>query len=132
MRLITKQTDYAIRILGSMAGDKSAVHTTTELAEKLKISKPFVRAIMQKLNKEKIIISTKGKGGGFRMAMAPDKISIVSLINVFQGPIKLDDCLIRKSLCPEVKTCSLKKKLKEIGCYINEEFKVLTLDKLLK
>lgn len=132
MRLITKQTDYAIRILGSMARDKNSVYTTTELAEKLKISKPFVRAIMQKLNKEKIIISTKGKGGGFRMAMAPDEISVVSLINVFQGPIKLDDCLIRKSLCPEVKTCSLKKKLKEIGSYINEEFKVLTLDKLIK
>jgi Rrf2 family protein len=132
MMLITKQTDYSIRILGSMAGDRDAVHTTTELAEKLKISKPFVRAIMQKLNKEKIIISTKGKGGGFRIALPPEKISVASLINVFQGPIKLDDCLVRKSLCPEVKTCSLKKKLKEIGSYINEEFKDLTLDKLIK
>ncbi|MBM3706076.1 MAG: Rrf2 family transcriptional regulator [Actinobacteria bacterium] len=132
MRLITKQTDYAIRILGSMAGGSDAVHTTTELAEKLKISKPFVRAIMQKLNKERIIFSTKGKGGGFRMATEPDQISIVSLINIFQGPVKLDDCLIRKSVCPEVKTCPLKKKLQDIGCYINEEFKDLTLDKILK
>jgi len=132
MMLITKQTDYAIRILSSMARDKNSVYTTTELAEKLKISKPFVRAIMQKLNKEKIILSAKGKGGGFRMVIEPEKISVATLINIFQGPIKFDDCLIRKSLCPEVKTCSLKKKLKEIGSYINEEFKALTLDKLLK
>jgi len=132
MRLITKQTDYAIRILGSMAGERDGVHTTSELAEKLKISKPFVRAIMQKLNKEKIIHSTKGKGGGFRMAMVPDRISIVSLINVFQGPVKLDDCLVRKNLCPQAKTCPLKKKLKEIGSYINGKFEGLTLDKLLK
>jgi Rrf2 family protein len=115
-----------------MALDRDAVHTTTRLAEKLKISKPFVRAILQKLNKEKIVLSAKGKGGGFRIALPPEEISVASLINVFQGPIKLDDCLIRKDPCPEVKTCSLKKKLKEIGSYINEEFNVLTLDKLIK
>lgn len=132
MRLITKQTDYAIRILGIMFKDKEDIFTTSILAEKLKISKPFVRAILQKLNKEKVVISSKGKGGGFKIALPPEKVSIVSLIEIFQGPVKLDNCLIRKNICPDIKTCSLKKKLKEIGNYINEEFKALTFEKLLK
>jgi Rrf2 family transcriptional regulator, nitric oxide-sensitive transcriptional repressor len=132
MRFITKQTDYAIRILAVMAKDADTVFTTSDLAKKLKISKPFVRAILQKLSREKVVASSKGKGGGFRTALAPDRISIISLIEIFQGPVRLDHCLIRENVCPDVKTCVLKKKLKEIGNYINNEFKVLTLEKLLK
>ncbi|MBM3713239.1 MAG: Rrf2 family transcriptional regulator [Actinobacteria bacterium] len=132
MKLITKQTDYAIRALGAMAKEKDSIFTTSFLAEKLKISKPFVRAILQKLNKEHVLVSYKGKGGGFKMALPPDKVSIVSLIKIFQGPIKVDHCLIKSSLCPDIKTCPLRKKLKEIGSYINKEFESLTLAKLLE
>jgi Rrf2 family protein len=132
MRLITKQTDYAIRILAAMVREKEDLFTTSGLAKRLKISQPFVRAILQKLNKEKVVVSSKGKGGGFKSALPPEKISIVSLIEIFQGPIKLDNCLVRSDVCPDIKTCSLKKKLKEIGSYINDEFKTLTLDKILR
>ena len=132
MRLITKQTDYAIRILLTMFKKEDDLFTTSDLAKKLKISKPFVRAILQKLNKEKVVVSSKGKGGGFKMTQPPDKISIISLIEIFQGPVKLDRCLIRSDICPDIKTCILKKKLKEIGNHINEEFKILTLYSLLK
>jgi len=69
MKLITKQTDYAIRALGAMAKEKDSIFTTSFLAKKLKISKPFVRAILQKLNKEHMLVSYKGKGGGFKMVI---------------------------------------------------------------
>jgi len=132
MKLITKQTDYAIRALSAMAREKDSIFTTSVLAKKLKISKPFIRAILQKLNKEHVLVSYKGKGGGFKLALPPDKISVVTLIRIFQGPIKVDHCLIKSNLCPDIKTCSLKKKLKEIGSYINKEFESLTIEKLLK
>jgi len=132
MKLITKHTDYAIRALGAMAKERDSIFTTSVLAKKLKISKPFIRAILQKLNKERVLMSYKGKGGGFKMAMPPDKISIVSLFKIFQGPIKIDHCFIKSSLCSDIKTCSLRKKLKEIGSYINKEFESLTIEKLLK
>lgn len=132
MKLITKQTDYAIRILGAMARDKDILHTTTSLAEKIKISRPFIRGILQELNKESIVVSSKGKGGGFRLAMSPDKISVVLLIKIFDGPIRLDNCLIRNNACPDARTCLLKKKLKELGDYIDAEFESLTLEELLK
>jgi len=115
-----------------MVKKKEDLFTTSGLAKKLKISKPFVRAILQKLNKEKVVVSSKGKSGGFKMALPPEKVSIISLIEIFQGPVKLDKCLIRSDVCPDIKACVLKKKLKEIGNHINEEFKFLTLEKLLK
>ena len=131
MKLITKQIDYAIRILGSMAREKDIMHTTTSLAEKLKISRPFVRGILQKLNKENIVVSSKGKSGGFKFEADPHKISIISIIEIFDGPVKLDNCLIGNKVCPDTKTCLLKKKLKEMSNYINSEFKSLTLAELL-
>ena len=55
MMLITKQTDYSIRILGSMAGDRDAVHTTTELAEKLKIAGFLFQKMSKKSDKQKYL-----------------------------------------------------------------------------
>jgi len=132
MKLITKQTDYAIRILSSMARDSGNIQTTTILAEKLKISKSFVRSILQKLNKESIVVSTKGKGGGFKLAVDLDNVFVASIIKIFDGPVKFDNCLVRNNICPDALTCPLKKKLKEISNYINEEFGTLTLGSLLK
>lgn len=131
MRLITKHTDYAIKTLCFMARNKEQLYTASVLAKKLKISQPFLRAILQILNKEHVVTSYKGKGGGFKLAISPDRIFIVYLIKIFQGPIKFDHCFIKNNLCPDIRTCPMKKKLKEIGNYINKEFESLTIKRLL-
>ncbi|MGZ7065851.1 MAG: Rrf2 family transcriptional regulator, partial [Candidatus Aminicenantales bacterium] len=53
--------------------------------------------------------SFKGKGGGFRLARAAGDIALADVIRTFQGRISLHDCLFKKSLCPDVRTCPLRK-----------------------
>ncbi len=131
MKLITKKTDYALRALSFMA-QKNSIVSVNKMATDLMIPKPFLRSILQELEKTKIVKSIKGKGGGFDLAKASEKIFLTELIAIFQGPIKLHECLIRKSTCPDVKECLLKEKIEKIRKYVVAELESITINSIIK
>jgi len=100
LKLITRNTDYAIRALCYIATHKADVVSVKELVRCLKIPRPFLRKILQGLNKKGILRSYKGKGGGFVLAVGPEKIFIGDLIRIFQGPIKLQEHTFKKKFVP--------------------------------
>ena len=133
MKLITKNTDYAIRALCTMAENNNdkKISSVSELVKELKIPRPFLRKILQILHKEKILNSYKGQGGGFSLAIAPDKIFIVNLIEIFQGPLKLNNCAFIKNICPDVNSCRLRRKIDSIERHVLSELKSTTITSLL-
>lgn len=131
VKLITKYSDYAIRTLCFMAKKEEQLFSVTELSKRLRISRSFLRSILQTLNTKHILTSYKGKGGGFKLALPAHRIFVVDLIKIFQGPIKFDNCFIKKDLCPDFKRCPLKKEIREIGDYVNKKFKSMTIQSLV-
>ena len=131
MKLITRDTDYAIRALIFIAQAEKKIVSVSELVRKLKIPQPFLRKILQVLNKKKLLRSYKGKGGGFMLAVRPNKIFLLDLIEIFQGPLRLNDCNLKKRICPNIKICRLKKKIDSIQKYVISELRVITLGLML-
>ncbi len=132
MKLITRDTDYAIRALCYMAKHKGAVVSADELVECLKMPRPFLRKILQILNKKKLVNSRKGKGGGFVLAVPPRKMSLLDLIEAFQRSIKLNDHTFKKRPCPHIKRCKVKEKIDYIEKLVLSELKAITIASLLK
>ncbi|MBL7131282.1 MAG: Rrf2 family transcriptional regulator [Candidatus Omnitrophica bacterium] len=132
MKLITRDTDYAVRALIFIIKQKEKIVSVSKLVKNLKIPKPFLRKILQVLNKKGLLNSFKGKGGGFSLAIAPNKIFLLDLIRIFQGPLKLNECILKKRICPNVKTCRLKKRIDSIQRYVVSELKDIALASLLK
>jgi len=131
MKLITRDTDYAIRALCFIAKKKRRI-SAQELVEELKIPRPFLRKILQALNKEGVLNSHKGQGGGFDLAITPSKISLLSLVRIFQGPLTLNVCTFRKKICPGTKLCKVRKKIDEIQEYVSGELGGVTIESLIK
>ena len=132
MNLITRNTDYAIRALCYIVKSNKNMVSVKELVEGLKMPGPFLRKILQELNKKGILRSYKGKNGGFVLAIRPEKIYVGELIEIFQGPIKLQEHIFRKKICPEIKSCILKKKIDVIEEYTISELNSLSIASLLK
>ena len=131
MKLINRNTDYAVRALCFIAEKKKDIISVSELVKVLKIPRPFLRKILQILNKNGILKSYKGKGGGFELALPPSKIFLVDLIKIFQRPLKLNECIFKKKVCPDIRICLLKQKLSEIEKYVVKELKSVTLESLV-
>lgn len=131
MKLITKDTDYAIRTLCFIAKNKAKIISVHTLAKELKIPHPFLRKILQILNKKRILKSYKGQNGGFSLDLPANKIFIVDLMGIFQRSFKINNCMIKKSICPDISRCLLKDRLQEIERYIVREFKAINIASLL-
>ena len=114
MRLISRKTDYAIRAICFIAEAKGRMVSVTELVRELKIPRPFLRSILQILNRKGILKSFKGPEGGFRLARPAEEILVADLIRIFHGPIKLGQCLFKEQLCQNARDCSLKRKIDNI------------------
>ncbi|MBN1522016.1 MAG: Rrf2 family transcriptional regulator [Candidatus Aureabacteria bacterium] len=131
MKLITRDTDYAVRALGFIAKNKGDVTSVRDMVDALKIPRPFLRKILQILQKKGVLESFKGKGGGFQLAIPADQIYLTDIMEAFQGPLKMTECLFRKKLCPHVKSCPLKSKIDNIQRYVARELRSVTLSEVL-
>jgi Rrf2 family protein len=132
MKLITRQTDYALRALCFIFENRKKIISAAELVDELKIPRPFLRKILQKLNKKGILKSYKGTGGGFLVAKPANRIFLADLIEIFQGPLKLNECFFKKLKCPNTQACSLRGKINRIERFIVKELREITVESLLK
>lgn len=131
MKLITRNTDYAVIALRYICRNKGRVISVNDLTRESGIPRPFLRTILQVLSQRKLLKSFKGKGGGFMLASRPQKIFLVDLIEIFQGPFVLNECIFKKKLCPDRYHCALKRKINDIEEKVVTKLKAITLASLL-
>ncbi len=132
MKLITRETDYALRALCSIAKHKDKTVSVAELAHRSEVPRPFLRKILQVLNKKGLLRSLKGRGGGFRLAQKADKLLLTDIMRIFQGDLSLNECSLKKLACPRRKDCILRKKIKKVESYVLKELGSITLGSLLR
>jgi Rrf2 family protein len=132
VKLITRDTDYAVRALCCIAEQKQEVISADQLVKSLEMPRPFLRKILQTLNKEGLLNSSKGKDGGFALAVSPGEITLTDVMKIFQGSIRLNECKFKKSDCPHINDCLLKKKIDEIEKEVITKLKAITISSILK
>jgi Rrf2 family protein len=130
MKLITRNTDYALRAICYISKQNSIV-TVRELVQKLGVPRPFIRKILQQLNKERILESYKGLGGGFKLKVLPKKIYIIEIMRIFQGQVGLNGCFLKKNICPNRSKCVLRKKIRFIEGQALKQLKKISIASLL-
>jgi Rrf2 family protein len=114
MKLVTRDTDYALRALMAIIANKNRVTSVRELVRRLKMPRPFLRKLLQQLHHGGILKSYKGPAGGFALAREPGQIRLLDLIAIFQGPLRLNECTFKKRPCPSTPACPLRDELCKI------------------
>ncbi len=132
MKFITKDTGYAIRALCAMSCYKDEIISVSELVRMTKIPRPFLRKILQVLNKHGVIKSFRGKGGGFALEREPQKIYLADVMGIFQGRVKLIEHLFQRKPCPYMKACILKRRLDGIEKLVSQKLNSITVASLMK
>ena len=132
MKLITRNTDYAVRALCYIAEQKQKVISGDRFIKSLEMPRPFLRKILQTLTKAGLLNSSKGKDGGFSLAVSPEEITLFEVMKIFQGSIRLTEHQFKKSDCPHINNCLLKKKLDEIEKEVIVKLKAITISSILK
>jgi Rrf2 family protein len=130
MKIITKDVDYAVAALLYMNQTKDKPVAVSELVNKLKISRSFLRKILQHLAKGKILHSLKGKNGGFVLAVEARNILLSDLVNMLHGEISIIDCSFKGEFCLNQRACTLRVSAKSIEENIKKQLKGITIASL--
>ena len=132
MKLLTKETDYAIRATMNLARHHDGLVSSRDISKHEGIPLQFLRRILQSLIKGGLVQSKEGANGGVSLKADPGDIRIADLIRLFQGNIQLTECMFRKKLCSNRKSCVLRKRIKRIEDMVTREFESLTIRDLLR
>jgi Rrf2 family transcriptional regulator, cysteine metabolism repressor len=132
MKLITKDTDYAIAALRALAIRDGQMTSAAELARDLGISHSFLRKILRILAGRAIVKSRNGSGGGFVLAKKAGDLSVRDIVEIFQGPIRFNDCLVGSDLCDRADRCVLRSKLKRMESRLVSDLMRITIGSLVE
>lgn len=130
MKLITRDTDYALRAICYIAKQGKRRVPTSELVQKLKMPRSFLRKALQMLDKKGLLRSYKGTGGGFVISKNTRNIRLLDLMEAFQGPLSLNECSFKKKKCPEQVNCPLRKKINALEAYIISQLRDVSIASL--
>ncbi len=88
---ISARVDYALRAMTELAvaydEDPTRREKTETLASRQDIPPRFLEGILGQLRKAGLVVSRRGADGGYRLAKAPDEITVADIIRVLDGPL---------------------------------------------
>ncbi len=70
-----------------------------KISKDLDLPSPFLGKILQVLAKRKILNSTKGPHGGFGLALAPEEITMLDVVQIIDGDDIFDVCVLSLRSC---------------------------------
>ena len=103
---ITRQADYAVRAVLYLArcGPETPV-ATAQIAQAQKIPATFLTKIVSQLSAAGILRTTRGAHGGVALARPADDLSLLEIVEIIDGPVLLNACVLDPASCPESLNC---------------------------
>ena len=109
MRL-TSYTNYALRSLQLAALRAPTLVRVDDVVKVHGLARPHIVKIVHELGKAGFIETQRGRGGGFRLARAAEKITVGEVVRLTEGPIELVECFNSETnTCPLIGICKLSK-----------------------
>lgn len=96
--LITRETDYALRILRALAEGERL--TTAELAQGEQIPQQFAYKILKKLQKGGVIRILRGSDGGCVLWASLEDVSLFRLMQIMEEDSSVSSCMKPGYQCP--------------------------------
>lgn len=132
MRL-TRQTNYAIRILMYCAANEGQLSRIPEIAQSYSLSELFLFKILQPLVENGLVETVRGRKGGVRLGKPADQISLFDVVRITEDNFAMAECFEDDATdCPLVDSCALNEALRKA---LDAFFAVLssyTIDDLIK
>ncbi len=118
MRL-TRQTNYAARILMYCAANDGRLSRIPEIAAAYSVSELFLFKILQPLVEAKLIETVRGRNGGVRLGRPAAEITLFDVVRVTEDSFSMAECFDNDATeCPLIDSCALNSALrKALGAF---------------
>ena len=131
--LITRETDYAMRILRALSSGEHL--TAADICKEELLPQQFVYKILKKLQRNRLISITRGKDGGCRLIADLSTVSLYDLMEIMDSDKFVSACTQPEYLCvwreKYGKPCEVHRHLLQIQNKLHDELKAVKLCQIL-
>ena len=131
--IVSSKGRYALHVLLDMAEHPTDDYIPIkEIAERQEISKEYLNNILKILVQNNLLLSLRGKGGGYKLVDTPEHYSVGKILRAAEGDLAPVQCVSDKDPCPRAGKCRSLAMWKKLDHMINDYLDSITLADLME
>lgn len=127
---ITTKGRNALKVMIDLAQHREGYVSLADIAERVKESQKYLEITVSQLSQNGLILSARGKTGGYMLAREPQEYTVAEIITVAEGSLAPVSCL--EGGCENADTCLSLPLWRELDDVIMNFLKNKKLSELLK
>lgn len=127
---LSAKAEYGVRAMLDL-GLNGGRTTFDEIAGRQRIPQGFMPQIMRDLGKAGLVVTSRGFGGGVRLAGDPAAITVRAIVEALEGPLRVFRCLSDPGRCPANADCAVQEMWSRVQRRMAEVLEHITLAELV-
>lgn len=131
--LVTREVDYALRLLQSLSDGESV--TASALCSREQVPQQFAYKILKKLERAGLVSITRGAEGGCRLAADLNRTSMLDLMQAMDADSLVNACMASDYACARRARlggrCVIHAQLEQLQQRIDDELRAHSLEEIL-
>jgi Rrf2 family protein len=130
--MLSQTAEYALRAVLYLAerADDGTVRVG-EMAQALRIPRNYLSKILHRLARAGVLTSTRGKTGGFQLAVAAERLRLSEIVAPFDRVDERRRCLLGRPQCSDRTACAAHSRWKDVADAVATFFRETTVAELL-
>jgi Rrf2 family protein len=131
--VLTKTGLHAVRAMAALARLPEGTYAgAAHIARAIGAPQNYLGKLLQSLAQEGLVRSQKGLGGGFRLARAPARISLLDIVEPIEHISRWAGCILGRAECSEAEPCAIHDRWKKVRNAYLQMLEQTTIADLLK
>jgi len=102
-----------------------------DISSRQTISEPYLEQIMITMKSVGFVRTVRGCNGGYVLNKKPESVSVLDILEVFEGKIEFADCLDNSSNCTMFSQCPTTNVWEHLSNTLKNEAKEITLQTIV-
>ena len=133
MLRINRQTDYAVRVILALSKKAAGKRfPTSEIGREMLIPPALLQRIVAELAGGGFIHTQAGRDGGITLAHEPKQITLLQVVEHFEGELYLSDCVLKPGECPFDTRCPVHCQWIRLKNMLRNEMARITFEQLVE
>lgn len=129
--MLSQTAEYALRTVLFLA-DSDGAARAEEIARQLGVPRNYLSKTLHRLAQEGVLQSTRGKGGGFRLAVPADRLKLLRVVEPFDDISGERRCLLGRPHCNDRNPCPAHHEWRAVSERVTAFFRDRTVGDLLR
>jgi len=129
MLRLTRRSEYGLMALAFLASRPGEYCSVREIVDELKTPKRLLAEVLKDLSRSELLEATRGPGGGYRLLIPAESLSLARVVEILEGPVAMTDCMAHN--CDLEASCIIQSGIGRVTQSIRDVLTDITVAELL-